>query len=140
MKVNAKGEVKLAKNETRIGEFVISKEEAHYKLRTTSGNWSMRVGENTAIFGMIKASLATGETKLLRGWAVVMYNTSLVVPDPDFLETINNASNECFLRHKDVYGMGDISDEEDQQIIAAMKEEREMIDKMKKEQEQENEN
>lgn len=131
MKVNANGEIKLGQNETRLGEFVVSKENAHYKVQTISGNWSMSIGENTAMYNMIKMSLGANETKLLHGWITVMYNVSLVVPDPELLTAINDVSNECFLRHKELYGVKEVSDEEDKKIVEEMKEERDMIDRMR---------
>ncbi len=135
MKINKKGEIKLAKNEIKIGEFIVSKETNHYKISTTSGNWTIRFAKTTINYNLIDAAIKEKQYNVLKNWIVVLYDVANVVPDDNFLSTIHTAAEECYARRPDLY-VPQLSEQKDKEIIEEMKKEREILEKAKKEREQ----
>lgn len=128
MKVTKDNKVKLAKNEKRLGNFVIKNEEEHVKITDINGIFSHRFRKSVpvgAFLEMTYKGVKDEETsKGLRNYIAVLYAVSSTVPDKQWLEDVYNASVECMERHPEVYGYprGEVSDGEDAKILEEEKE------------------
>lgn len=119
MKVRKNGTLKLSKCDKRVGNFVLSVENGHYKLQDIGGLFSVRVSTALIAGRMIQECMGDAESSnFLHNYAAVMYNVACCVPDIEFLGELQKAVTECVNRHKDLYGLKeDISDEEDAKIL-----------------------
>lgn len=124
MKVNADNTLKLAKNERRIGNFVIKNEENHVKVMDINSIFTHRAAKTTPIgqyLAICYEALVKGESDGLglKNWMTVIFTAFSTIPDQEFLEHVFEECRACMERHPEVYGVPKepVSDEEDQRII-----------------------
>lgn len=137
MKINADNTLKLARNERRVGNFVIKDEENHIKVMDIGSLFTHRVSKGTPIGTYLKLAyddLAKGGKGIgLGNWIAVIFSAFSTVPDLEFLTNIYDASKACIERHPEVYGYPKerVSDEEDARIIEEERELKEFEEKVK---------
>ena len=137
MKINADNTLKLARNERRVGNFVIKDEENHIKVMDIGSLFTHRVSKGTPIGQFLKLAyddLSKGGKGIgLGNWIAVIFLAFSTVPDLEFLTSITDASKACIERHPGVYGYPKErpSDEEDARIIEEERELKEFEEKVK---------
>lgn len=119
MKIRKDGTLKLSKGDKRVGNFVLSVENGHYKLQDIGGLFSIRVSTALVAGRMIQECMGDGESSaFLHNYAAVMYNVACCVPDIELLNELQNSVRECVNRHKEFYGLKeDLTKEEDDKIL-----------------------
>ena len=124
MKVNADNTLKLAKNERRLGNFVVKNEEAHVKVMDIGSIFTHRASKTTPIGQYLEIcydALSKGESNGLglKNWMTVIFTAFSTIPDQEFLENVFKECEACMKRHPEVYGVPKepVSDEEDARII-----------------------
>lgn len=123
MKTNKDGKLKLSKNEKRIGNFVIKKEEFHMKVFDINQIFTHRALRTTAIGKFLEQcydGLADEKTSRgLSNYIAVLFSVFSTVPDLEFLETVYKASEGCMKRHPEVYGVpsAEVSEKGQEEII-----------------------
>lgn len=129
MRVNADNTLKLAKNERRLGNFVIKDEDNHVKVMDINQIFTHRASKSTPIGQYLKISydaLASGESdgRGLKNWLTVIFTAFSTIPDLTFLENVFKECEGCMMRHPEVYGSPKepVSDERDAEIIQEEKE------------------
>lgn len=116
------GKLKLDKRDVRIGNFVVTDEENHYKVQDINGQISHRFAKETLIGRALPVMLKQEDRKFLSVWISALYSAFSVVPDAKFLEDVISAVNACIMRHKDdFYGGNVVSDAEDEKILREQK-------------------
>jgi len=126
MKVDDKGGIKLARNEKRIGKsnFFLKDEGTHMKIFDISQVATHRTLKDTPLGSYLHLCYQQMSDDIvcrsLQNYVAVLWTVCCVVPDGDFMTDVYNASEACLKRHPEVYGElpGDVSDEEDAEIIA----------------------
>ena len=108
MKKLANGEVRLAKNERRIGNFLVKEEPGHMKLTDLGGVMSFRVSKKMPVgvwlYNLYKRKDdSAGDT--LKVFVSTVWSTLSVVPDDEYIQLLLTGSRACLERHKEWYGM-----------------------------------
>ena len=134
MKRLASGEVRLAKNERRIGNFLIKNEENHMKLTDLGGVMSFRALKRMPIGVWLynlyqRKDNAADDT--IKVFVSTIWSALSVVPDDEYIQHLLTGAKACLERHKEWYGEKDVTDEEDAKIIQEEKELHEFIEKVK---------
>lgn len=125
------GKLKLDANEKRIGNFIIRDENEHVKVSDLNQVFTHRADKRTPIGLFLKQcydKLGTDEStgKGLGNWLAVIFTAFSVVPDPEWLTEVYNASESCMKRHPEAYGYpADATEHED---AAAAQEVKEMME------------
>ena len=134
MKKLANGEVRLAKNERRIGNFLVKEEPGHMKLTDLGGVMSFRVSKKMPVgvwlYNLYKRKDDSAEDTL-KVFVSTVWSTLSVVPDDEYIQLLLTSSRACLERHKEWYGMKDVTDEEDAKIIEEEKELSDFAEKVK---------
>lgn len=129
---------KISKGDVRVGNFIYHVENSHIKVTDVYGNVTHRVSKYIAKGQMLSVALenADKDPKMLawlENYAIAAFNFLSAVPDEELLRTVVEATNDCFLRHKDLYGIkDDISKDEDDKILQETKDEVEAMEELKK--------
>lgn len=137
MKINADNTLKLARNERRVGNFVIKDEENHIKVMDIGSLFTHRASKSTLIGQYLKLAyddlVKGGEGVGIRNWIAVIFSAFSTVPDQEFLTNVYNESKACIERHPEVYGYPKErpSDDEDARIIEEERELKEFEEKVK---------
>lgn len=118
-----KGKLYLDKRDTRVGNFVVTEEENHYKVQDINSAMNFRFRKETLIGQMMGLMLKKENEKFLTAWISAMYSAFVIVPDVQFITDVINAVNACVERHREeLYGSKDVTDGEDKKILAEQKE------------------
>lgn len=133
MKVLKDGKLKLDRNDRRVGNNMVVRDDGtHMKVMDIGQVFTHRADKRTPVGQFLQGcflKLGTDEStgKGLANWLAVMFSVFSVVPDIEFLDDVYKASEACMKRHPEAYGLPDqnISDEKDAQII---QEEREIAE------------
>lgn len=137
MKINADNTLKLARNERRVGNFVIKDEENHIKVMDIGSLFTHRVSKGTPIGTYLKLAyddLSKGGKGIgLGNWIAVIFSAFSTVPDLEFLTSLYDASKACIERHPEVYGYPKEvpTDEEDARALEEVKGMTEFEEKVK---------
>lgn len=138
--------VNLRKNELRLGNFVVRKENADMVFMDLNGLTSLRLSRDTAngrmmaeLWDMAQKEKSANAAQMLEMYSVTMMNVHCTMPflKPqedgwNYLVRLNELSNECVHRNAEFYGLKpDISDEEDAKIVSELKEEAEQMERLK---------
>lgn len=112
MKLDKDNKLKLAKNERRIGNFVIKNETNHVKVMDIGQLFTHRAAKSTPIgqyLGICYDALEKGDSTGLglRNWLSVIFTAFSVIPDIEFLERVVAECEACLKRHPEVYGAPD---------------------------------
>lgn len=122
------GKIKLDPTERRVGNFIIKDEPEHVKVMDINQIFMHRASKRTPVGLFLKQSfdaLSDGDVHNgLRNWFAVLFTAFSVVPDPEWLTEVYNASEACIKRNPEAYGMppGEGTEEENAQAEAGMKE------------------
>lgn len=137
MKINKDGEIKLSKGEHKVGNFIIKDEENHFKVFTANAPirlpmWSIRYRKDMVVARFIQTCLDNNDEdyiRLLHNWLVVIYNTTGIVPEYEYLKEVNDAAEKSLHNHPELYGIRSeqLSEEENNAIIEYEKEKTEFI-------------
>lgn len=138
MKVDKDNKVKLARNERRLGNFVVKDETEHVKIMDIGQLFTHRASKNTPAGMFLKQcydALTKDEStgRGLSNWIACLFTVFSVIPDVEFMEKIIDASRECMERHPEAYGYPATqpTDEEDARIIQEEKELRDFEERVK---------
>lgn len=99
--------VVLGKNDTRIGNFVITKEKNHYKLQDVGGFWSLRISRFLACYTLIEECLKSGNKDYLEALTKLFYAVTVTPPDTKMMEDMFNAYSSYMERLKAVMPIED---------------------------------
>ena len=139
MKLDKDNRIKLAKNERRIGNFVIKNEAEHVKVMDIGQLFTHRAAKSTPIgqyLAICYDALEKGDSTGLglRNWLSVIFAAFSVIPDIEFLERVITECEACLKRHPDVYGApaDPGTDEENAEAEAEAKEMMEFEEDLKK--------
>ena len=94
------GKLSLGKNDTQVGNFVISKEKMHYKMQDINGYWSTRVGFMHPMYTLIEECLKVKNMEYLETIAKILYAISVTPPDVAMLEDLYKAYSALMERMK----------------------------------------
>lgn len=139
MKLDKDNKIKLAKNERRIGNFVIKNEAEHVKVMDIGQLFTHRAAKSTPIgqyleicYDALEKGDSTGMG--LRNWISVIFAAFSVIPDIEFLERVIAECEACLKRHPEVYGApdGPGTDDENAEAEAEAKEMMEFEEDLKK--------
>lgn len=114
MKVK-ENKVVLGKNDTRIGNFVLSKEKHHFKLQDVGGFWSVRISRFLACYSLIEECMKNGNTEYLEAMTKLFYAVTTTPPDPKMMEDMFNAYSALMERMKEAMPVYD-----DEQVLEEM--------------------
>ena len=114
------GKVVLGKNDTRIGNFVITKEEHHYKMQDVAGFWSFRVGRFLGTFTLIDECVKNRNIAYLEAMCKMFYAITTTPPDTDMFADMLNAYNNLLDRMRQA--MPTPSEEEDAKALKEVEE------------------
>lgn len=133
MKKLANGEVRLAKNERRIGNFLIKNEENHIKLQDLGGIISHRVAKTMPVGIWLHNLYKRGDdaNDTIRTYIATLWSAFSVVPDNDYIQALLDDSKDALERHADWYGIKKDPDE-GQTDADIIQEERELSDFVEK--------
>lgn len=98
-----KGRIILDRNDTRVGNFVLTVLSDMVKAQDIHGNVSFSVSRSVPK-GMLLESMAKDGADGLRGLLAVTWNFLSVVPDMELLRGVNRLCVECAGRHPELYG------------------------------------
>lgn len=134
MKVTKEGNLKLAKNELRCGNFVYRNESTHIKIFDINSQITHRVGKHLNIGRMIEIAIKEKNEGWLNNYAAMLWFFSNIVTDEQFFLDIDKACVDCVNRHKEFYGIDEnIGVEKDNEILEESKGVYEAIDEFNKE-------
>lgn len=94
------GKLSLGKNDTQVGNFVVSKEKMHFKMQDINGYWSTRVAFMHPMYMLIEECLKVKNKEYLEAIAKILYAISTTPPDKLMLETLYEAYNSLCERMK----------------------------------------
>ena len=123
-----KGNLKLYKNDVRVGNFVFTDENTHIKVQDISMTVVHRYRKGTVKASLLKMLMEDPDVhgNAMLNYAAVMFNVLSVVPDAEFCAAVITAATDCINRHKNLYGVADdIGKDDDDKILA---EERDLHD------------
>lgn len=128
MKVTKKGIVKLEKDEVRVGNFFVKREDDHIKISDLNDVFSFRASrkmaigiwlENTWLRAMRGEDVGLDN---LKTFIATKWTESSIVPDDEYIAEILRISQEALNRHPEWYGIkADASDEEHEQAAEEVK-------------------
>lgn len=87
MKVRKDGTVALSKGERRAGNFVVSMDDTHVRIRAVSGSFSLRIAR-TLTMGNLLAQAMQGDVKTLELLCAWIYKVSSIVPDAQAMTAV----------------------------------------------------
>lgn len=129
MKVLDNGQIKLAQNEKRVGNFIIKDEGEHIKLMDINSLMSHRVSKTIAMgqfLDMLYKGLKDDAVrKTAENYLAVLWSFSCCIPDVEFCVAVYEAAKASLERNRAMYGLGDAeqTDEADAEALEAIKEE-----------------
>ena len=128
MKVTKKGIVKLEKDEVRVGNFFVKREEEHIKIVDLNGVFSFRANRRMAIGIWLENTwlrAMRGEEvgiENLKTYIATMWSVFSVAPDDAYIQDALTMAQNALGRHPDWYGIkADATDEENEQAAADVK-------------------
>ena len=71
---------------------------------------------------MLENAIKQKNDTFLHNYAAMIYYLNGVVPDQQFMTEVIKAAEACLKRHPELYGMKEVSDEEDARIVQEEKE------------------
>lgn len=134
MKTTKDGKIKLSKGERRVGNFVYKKETNHIKVMDINDTFSVRLSNQTLMSGrLLDIQLQHKEDVFLGNYAAMLYNLCGLLPDEEFMVTMQEAAIACVNRHKEMYGIKeDLSVKEDAEILEDARKTQEAIEELDK--------
>ena len=134
MKKTNSGEVRLAQNERRIGNYFIKDYEKSISLSDLGGVMMFRVSKSMPI-GIWLHNLYERNDEAAIGsihaYVATFWSVLSVVPDDQYLQVLLGGAKDCLERHKDWYGIKDADDSEDAHVIEEERELAEFVEKVK---------
>lgn len=135
MKKLQNGEVRLAKNERRIGNFFVKDEAEHIKLSDLGGVFSHRVSKKMPVGIWLKNVFDMGKegASTLQTYIATIWSAFSVAPDDEYVSDLLSATEHALSRHPDWYGVN-LEPEEGKSDADVIEEERELqefVDKVK---------
>ena len=121
------GKLSLGKNDTRVGNFVISKEKQHYKMQDINGYWTTRVGFMHPMYMLIEECLKAKNVDYLEVIAKILYGICTTPPDKEMLGDLYNAYSRLVERMKAL-----LESRDDKQELEAAKGSYEAKEELKK--------
>lgn len=112
------GKVVLGKNDTRIGNFVITKETNHYKLQDVGGFWSIRISQFLMGYTVIDECIKSGSMEYLEALVKVYYAVTTTPPDTTMMSDMFTAYSALIDRMREK--IPQVSEQEQQQILDDM--------------------
>lgn len=127
---------RISKKDIRIGNFAFHVEPDFVKVYDINNMVSHRISTLMPKGKLLAMALKDWEKneQWLMNYVAVMFNVMSCVPDNDFFADINKAAEACLSRHKDLYGIKDeVDPEEDAKMLESEKETAEVMEKIKEE-------
>lgn len=109
------GKAVLGKNDTRIGNYVISREEHYFKLQDIGGFWSLRINRFLMEYTLIEECLKADNKKYLEAMIKMYYAVTTTPPDKEMLKDMFDAYSALMDRMRKQ--MPEVSDAEQEQIV-----------------------
>lgn len=138
MKTSKEGQLKLTKNDYRVGNFVFSNYSETVQVQDISSTICVKLSKRTPVARLVEGALEERNDAFLGNFATMAYYVNGVVPDVEFWTAMNGVIQDCINRHPEIYGIKkDVDDAADANIIHEEKEAHEAIEKLRAEQEKE---
>ena len=129
------GKVKLEKGEIRVDNFFFKREAEHIKVQDINTTVSFRISRRVAVGMWLDAMIDQGKEgePSLGLYAAMTFAMLLTVPDDEYVNDVFGANDRAVKRHPDFYGVrtGEVSDEDDAQIVEEEREKAEFVEEMK---------
>ena len=122
------GKLSLGKNDTQVGNFVISKEKMHFKMQDINGYWSTRVAFMHPMYMLIDECLKVRNKEYLEALVKILYAISTTPPDVPMIQALYDAYTALCERMK--AKMEPADDEKELQRVEEMLKTREEIKKI----------
>ena len=122
------GKLSLGKNDTQVGNFVISKEKMHFKMQDINGYWSTRVAFMHPMYMLIDECLKVRNKEYLEAVVKILYAISTTPPDVQMIQALYDAYTALCERMK--AKMEPADDEKELQRAEEMLKTREEIKKI----------
>ena len=128
MKVTKKGIVKLDRNEVRVGNFFVKREDDHMKIVDLNEVFSFRANRRMAIGIWLEntwvRAMRGDEVGIntLKTYIATMWSVFSVAPDDDYIQDALTMAQDALGRHPEWYGIkADATDEEHEQAASDVK-------------------
>lgn len=134
MKIKENGTIKLEKNDTRIGNFVLTIEENHVKVQDINQCFSLRFLKRMPTGIWLENLAQQGEEgrDSIKTYIAVMWSVLSVAPDNEYMKDLITAAQEGLARHPDWYGQKENpTDEDDEDAVQEVKEMMEFEEEVK---------
>ena len=95
------GKIKLGKNDTQAGNFIISREKTHFKMQDVYGHWTMRVSLMHPMYTMIEECIKANNSDYLEAITKILYAIGTTPADLQMMEDLYNAYNALIGRMKE---------------------------------------
>lgn len=138
MKVTKNGKVKLEKDEIRVGNFFIRREEDHMKIMDLGSVFTHRVSRVIPVGIWLEAMWARAmnadesAVSTLRAYIGTMWSVFSVAPDDGYIKDALAMAQSALERHPEWYGVKkDATDEEDAEAAKSVEEMSEFEESMR---------
>ena len=131
MKVTQDNHVKLAKNDIRVGNFVVSVGEKSIRMTDISELTRSAVSKDTVNGAYLAMAAKEGNHDRLHLEAAITNHFLCVAKDEQCMKEIVESLNACALRHPDIYGKVDGTDAEHEAAATEVREMREFEEELK---------
>ncbi len=139
MKVTKNGKVKLEKDEIRVGNFFVKREDDHMKISDLNDVLSFRANRRMAVgiwMENIWARAVNGDEDAivtLKTYIATMWSVFSVAPDDGYIQDAITMAQAALERHPDWYGIkADSTEEEQDRATREVKEMKEFEDDLRK--------
>lgn len=122
MKVSKKGKVIVTGADRRVGNFVWSNYAETIAFSDINRTIQTKVNKRALVGQMLENAIKQKNDTFLHNYAAMIYYLNGVVPDQQFMTEVIKAAEACLKRHPELYGMKEVSDEEDARIVQEEKE------------------
>ena len=131
MKVNKEGKVIVTGADRRVGNFVWSNYVDTIAFTDINRTIQTKVNKRALVGQMLENAIKQKNDTFLHNYAAMIYYLNGVVPDHQFMTEVIKAAEACLKRHPELYGMKEVSDEEDARIVQEEKELREFEEEVR---------
>lgn len=138
MKIKKDGTAKLERDEIRIGNFFVKRENEHMKIEDLNGVFSFRAYNRIPIgiwLENIWERAKKGESvseSTLKTYIATMWSVFSVAPDDDYIKDMLQSADAALNRHPDWYGIKvDGTDEEHEEALREVKEMKQFEEEVK---------
>lgn len=136
MKTSKEGQLKLTKNDYRVGNFVFTNYSETVQVQDISSTICVKLSKRTAVARLVEGAIEERNDAFLGNFATMAYYVNGVVPDVPFWTAMNGVIQDCINRHPELYGKKNVTTAEEAKILHDEKDFYEAMEEYKKKSEQ----